>query len=53
VRSGAALFVLGTSTGPFAEVAGLFTVLMCASCQAARHEAPAELLAHHDPGGRG
>ena len=26
----------GTSTGPFREVEGLFTVLMCADCQAAR-----------------
>jgi hypothetical protein len=26
----------GTSTGPFREVEGLFTVLMCAGCQAAR-----------------
>jgi hypothetical protein len=40
----------GTSTGPFSQVEGLFTVLMCASCQAVRHEGPAELLAHHDPG---
>ena len=35
-----------TSTGPFQQVEGLFTVLMCADCQAS----PAELLAHHDPG---
>ena len=26
----------GTSTGPFREVEGLFTVLMCAKCQAVR-----------------
>jgi hypothetical protein len=55
----------GTSTGPFRAVEGLFTVLMCAGCQALRssrhrgrpttlvemHEPdqPAELLAHHDP----
>jgi hypothetical protein len=40
----------GTSTGPFREVEGLSTVLMCASCQAARRASPAALLAHHDPG---
>jgi hypothetical protein len=40
----------GTSTGPFQEVEGLFTVLMCARCQAARRGRPAGLLAHHDPG---
>jgi hypothetical protein len=40
----------GTSTGPFREVEGLFTVLMCAGCQAARRSRPAELLADHDPG---
>jgi hypothetical protein len=42
----------GTSTGPFREVEGLFTVLMCTRCQAARTPArrPLELLAHHDPG---
>ena len=28
----------------------MFTVLMCADCQAARQVSPAELLAHHDPG---
>jgi hypothetical protein len=40
----------GTSTGPFREVEGLFTVLMCASCQAARRSKPLVLLADHDPG---
>jgi hypothetical protein len=40
----------GTSTGPFREVEGLFTVLMCTSCQAARSTDPAELLALYDPG---
>jgi hypothetical protein len=40
----------GTSTGPFHQVEGLFTVLMCANCQAARQASPTELLAHHDPG---
>jgi hypothetical protein len=40
----------GASTEPFQEVEGLFTVLMCASCQAARQASPTQLLAHHDPG---
>jgi hypothetical protein len=42
----------GTSTGPFREVEGLFTVLMCADCQAARTVRPpvVELLADHNPG---
>ena len=26
----------GSTSGPFSEVEGLFTVLMCADCQAAR-----------------
>jgi hypothetical protein len=30
----------GTSTGPFHQVEGLFTVLMCASCQVARRSSP-------------
>ena len=42
----------GTSTGSLREVEGLFTVLICARCRAARTPArrPLELLAHHDPG---
>jgi hypothetical protein len=42
----------GSSTGPFREVEGVFTVLMCADCQAARSSSsrPLELLADHDPG---
>jgi hypothetical protein len=41
----------GTSTGPFSEVEGLFTVLMmCTRCGAIRHASLPELLAHHDPG---
>jgi hypothetical protein len=32
----------GTSTGPFREVGGLFTVLMCAGCQALRSGPPPE-----------
>ncbi len=30
----------GASTGPFLEVEGLFTVLMCVGCQAARSSSP-------------
>jgi len=40
----------GTSTGPFSEVEGLFTVLMCRRCRAIRHASLPELLAYHDPG---
>ena len=41
----------GTSTGPFSEVEGLFTVLMCRRCWAAMRPASLpELLAYHDPG---
>jgi hypothetical protein len=40
----------GTSTGPFREVEGLFTVLMCARCRVVRHASPPPHLAHHDPG---
>src|SRR4030095_12136197 len=40
----------GTSTGPFSEVEGLFTVLICTRCRAIRHASPPPLLAHHDPG---
>jgi hypothetical protein len=40
----------GTSTGPFREVEGLFTVLMCARCFDARHAPAGELLALQDPG---
>jgi hypothetical protein len=51
---GAALLVLRVSTGPFCEVEGLFTVLMCADCQAAGSSRwrPLKLLAGHDPGER-
>jgi hypothetical protein len=42
------LLVLRTSTGPFSEVEGLFTVLMCTRCRAVRHASPPALLAHHD-----
>jgi hypothetical protein len=30
----------GTSTGPFKKVEGLFTLLMCAACQAVRRSGP-------------
>jgi hypothetical protein len=40
----------GTLTGPFQQVEGLFTVLLCAGCQATRRGQPTELLARHDPG---
>jgi hypothetical protein len=40
----------GTSIGPFSEVEGLFTVLMCRRCRTIRHASLPELLAHHDPG---
>jgi hypothetical protein len=50
VRSGAHCSFCGTSIGPFREVEGLFTVLMCTGCPAARNAGPSELLANHDPG---
>jgi hypothetical protein len=49
----------GTNKGPFRLVEGLFALLMCPACQAARSgsnrcasnlDQPAELLAHHDRG---
>ena len=42
----------GTSAGPFREVEGLFTVLMCSGCLAARsaRSQPLELLADYDRG---
>ena len=39
-----------STTGPFREVEGLFTVLMCANCQAVRSCDLAEVLAYRDPG---
>jgi hypothetical protein len=50
---------VGPLMGPFLQVQGLFTLRMCAGCQAARSGSnrggsnlgqPAELLAHHDRG---
>ncbi len=56
----------GTTDGPFLQVEGLFSLLMCPACQAARSNSkrgrpttpaelrdagqPAELLAQYDPG---
>jgi hypothetical protein len=40
----------GTSTGPFSEVEGLFTVLICIPCLAIRQAPRGELLGLHDPG---
>ena len=40
----------GTSTGPFSEVEGLFTVLICIPCLAVRQAPAGKLLALHDPG---
>jgi hypothetical protein len=40
----------GTSTGPFQQIEGLFTLLMCTGCQAARRTKPLELLADFDQG---
>lgn len=40
----------GTADGPFLEIEGIFAVLMCAACQAARRaRKSAQLLADHDP----
>jgi hypothetical protein len=41
----------GTTPGPLLEVQGVFTVLMCASCQAARSPSqPDELLVRPNHG---
>ena len=50
VRGGAALFVLRTFTGPFSEIEGLFTVLICIPCLEVRLAKPDTLLGLHDPG---
>jgi hypothetical protein len=40
----------GTADGPFLEIEGIFAVLVCATCQAARRaRKSAQLLADHDP----
>jgi hypothetical protein len=40
----------GTFTGPFSEVEGLFTVLICIPCLEIRQAPVGELLAFYDPG---
>jgi hypothetical protein len=40
----------GTFTGPFSEVEGLFTVLICIPCLEVRLAQPDTLLGLHDPG---
>ena len=40
----------GTFTGPFSEIEGLFTVLICIPCLEVRHAKPDTLLGVHDPG---
>jgi hypothetical protein len=40
----------GTSTGPFSEVEGLITVLICIPCLEVRQAQPDTLLGLHDPG---
>jgi hypothetical protein len=40
----------GTFTGPFSEVEGLFTVLICVPCLEVRQAQPDTLLGLHDPG---
>jgi hypothetical protein len=39
-----------TVTGPFSEIEGPFTVLICVLCLAVRQAPAGELLALHDPG---
>jgi hypothetical protein len=43
----------GTFTGPFSEVEGLFTVLICIPCLEVRLAQPDTLLGLHDPGSLG
>jgi hypothetical protein len=40
----------GTFTGPFSEVEGLFTVLICIPCLEVRQAQPSTPLGLHDPG---
>ncbi|HVD14270.1 MAG TPA: hypothetical protein VNK73_07455 [Actinomycetota bacterium] len=40
----------GTFTGPFSEIEGLFTVLICIPCLEVRLAPPDTLLGLHDPG---
>jgi hypothetical protein len=43
-------FFCGTSTGPFSEVEGLITVLICIPCLEVCRAQPDTLLGLHDPG---
>jgi hypothetical protein len=48
--NGAHCSFCGTADGPFLKVEGIFALLLCADCQAARSaRRSAELLADHDP----
>jgi hypothetical protein len=40
----------GTFTGPFSEVEGLFTLVVCIPCLEVRLAQPDTLLGFHDPG---
>ena len=40
----------GSFTGPFSEVEGLFTVLICIPCLEVRQAQPDRMLGFHDPG---
>jgi hypothetical protein len=40
----------GTSTGPFSEIEGLFTVRICIPCLEVRQAQPDRMLGFHDPG---
>jgi hypothetical protein len=40
----------GATSGPFAKVEGLFTVLICIPCLEVRQAQPATRLSLHDPG---
>jgi hypothetical protein len=40
----------GATSGPFAKVEGLFTVLICIPCLEVRQAQPATRLGPHDPG---
>jgi hypothetical protein len=42
--------VCGTVTGPFSQIEGLFTVLICIPCLEVRLAQPDTLLGLHDPG---
>jgi hypothetical protein len=50
VRGGPHCSFCGTFTGPFSEIEGLFTVLICIPCLEVRLAQPDTLLGFHDPG---